>query len=88
LSQPHAGATVHNQRRFVRLRPISRAGKIIVDPKKPIIECDVVDLSAAGACLQVRGQEVIPKRFVLLHAGTKKKCSLVWKTGTRLGVIF
>jgi len=75
----------------MRVRPsgvVSRAATIIVDPKTPVIECDVVDLSATGACLQVRKQASVPKRFVLLHGGTKKKCSLVWKTGNRLGVTF
>jgi len=67
---------------------VSRVAKIIIDPKAPAIDCDVVDLSAAGACLQVRGGATIPKRFVLLHAGTKKKCNLVWKTGNRFGVSF
>jgi len=67
---------------------VSRAAKIIVDPKTPVIDCDVVDLSAGGACLEVRSQAAIPKRFVLFHAGTKKKCSLVWKTRNRLGVAF
>jgi hypothetical protein len=67
---------------------VSRAAKIIVDTKTPIIECDVLDLSAGGACLEVRGQAAIPKRFVLFHAGTKKKCNLVWKVGNRVGVSF
>ncbi len=71
---------MREQRRCARLRPtglVSRAAKIIVDSKTPVIECDVVDLSASGARLEVRGQAAIPKRFVLFHAGTKKKCYLV-----------
>jgi hypothetical protein len=82
---------VSDQRRLPRQRPtgaVSRVAKIIIDPKTPVIECNLVDLSAAGACLEVRSQAALPKRFVLLHAGTKKKCSLVWKAGNRLGVLF
>ena len=67
---------------------MSRAGTIIVDPKKPVIACSVIDLSAGGACLEVDGHADIPKRFVFLHGGTKKKCSVVWQVGRRLGVSF
>jgi hypothetical protein len=82
---------VRENRRFARVRPtglVSRAGTIIVDPKKPVIACSVIDLSAGGACLEINGQADIPKRFVFLHGGTKKKCSLVWQEGRRLGVSF
>ena len=67
---------------------MSRAGTIIVDPKKPVIACSVIDLSAGGACLEVDAHADIPKRFVFLHGGTKKKCSVVWQVGRRLGVSF
>jgi PilZ domain len=85
------GANVGEKRRFVRTRPmglVSRAATIIVDPKKPVIACNVVDLSAGGACLEVGGQIVVPRQFVLLHGGVKKKCRLVWQTGRRYGVAF
>jgi hypothetical protein len=45
-------------------------------------------MSAGGACLEVGGQAAIPRRFVLLHGGVKKKCSLIWQTGRRFGVSF
>jgi len=86
-----AGATVRENRRFVRIPPaglVSKAGTIIIDQNQPVITCNVVDLSAGGACLEVNGQAVIPKKFVLLHGGTKKKCSLVWQAGRRFGVTF
>lgn len=80
------------KRRFVRTRPaglVSRAATIIVDPKTPVIICSVIDLSAGGACLELNGQQpALPRRFVLLHGGVKKKCSLVWQTGRRFGVSF
>ena len=79
------------KRRFVRTRPsglVSKAATIIVDPKKPVIVCHVVDMGAGGACLEVGGQAAIPRRFVLLHGGVKKKCSLIWQTGRRFGVSF
>ena len=83
--------TVRENRRFVRVVPrglVSRTATIILDPGKPVITCNVIDLSAGGACLELIGQAVIPKKFILLHGGTKKKCSVVWQSGRRLGVSY
>jgi hypothetical protein len=67
---------------------VSKVATIIVDPKKPVISCNVIDESAGGACLEVSPQAVIPKKFILLHGGTRKKCNLVWQSGRRLGVSY
>ena len=86
-----ADTTMHEKRRFARIRPnglVSRVAAIVVDLKKPVIACNVIDLSAGGACLELANQMLIPKRFVLVHGGTRKKCNLVWQTGRRLGVSF
>ncbi len=86
-----ADTTMHENRRFARIRPsglVSRVAAIVVDLKKPVIACNVIDLSAGGACLELANQMLIPKRFVLVHAGTRKKCNLVWQAGRRLGVSF
>jgi len=82
---------MRENRRFVRLQPtglVSKVAKIIVDQKKPAIDCTLVDISAGGACLEVWGQPEIPKRFVLMHGGAKKSCMTVWKSGRRFGVSF
>jgi hypothetical protein len=78
-------------RRFVRVRPqgmMSKTGKLIVDPKKPVIDCTVIDLSATGACLQVSSPAGLPKRFEFLYAGVKKKVQLVWTRGFTIGVSY
>ena len=67
--------------------PMTR-GTIIVAPRAPVVPCRVVDISAGGACLEINGQPVIPKRFVLLHGGIKKSCNVVWKAGKQIGVSF
>jgi hypothetical protein len=82
---------MEQNRRFTRVRPsglISRSGKIILDPKSPVIDCSILDYSAGGACLEVSSSRSLPQRFELLHSGTKKKCRVVWKRGVRLGVSF
>jgi hypothetical protein len=78
-------------RLFTRVRPtgqMSSAAKIIVSPQAPAIDCNVVDYSPGGACLEVRGQLKLPSRFELLFGGTKKRCRVVWNAGRRLGVAF
>lgn len=82
---------MHQDRRFNRIRPsgtVSRSGKIIVDQKTPAIDCNIVDYSAGGACLEVVPRMALPNRFELLYGGTKKKCRVVWVNGPRLGVSF
>ena len=80
---------MRENRRFVRVRPaglVSRAAKIIADPRTPVVDCNIIDLSAGGACLEVPGTGTIPKRFVLFHGGTKKSVTVVWQKGRRIGV--
>jgi hypothetical protein len=81
---------MREQRRYHRVRPTgtARTGSIFVDLKRPVIACNVVDLSAGGACLDVHGSEAIPARFILHHGGVKKSCRIVWQKGRRVGVSF
>ncbi|MBN9599726.1 MAG: PilZ domain-containing protein [Afipia sp.] len=76
-------------RRFERVRPsgrVSKAGKIILDPKSPMMDCSIVDYSAGGACLEVSAP--LPPRFELLYGNTRKKCRVIWTRGVRVGVTF
>lgn len=78
-------------RRFARIRPsglVSPRAKIITGPKAPTIDCQLVDYSAGGACLDLGGQVTLSARFELLHANTHKRCRIVWKRGSRIGVTF
>ena len=79
------------KRAFARVAPsglVSRTAKIIVDPKKPAIDCTVIDLSAGGASLDLSDPDRLPDRFVLLHGVTKKKCLVKWRKFRRIGVVF
>jgi hypothetical protein len=82
---------MQNKLRFVRVRPsglMSRTGKIFVDLKAPAINCDIVDISAGGACIIVHGASEIPRKFILLYGGVKKNCRAVWIKGRRVGLSF
>lgn len=79
-------------RRFERVRPsgrMSKSAKLILDPKSPLMDCNVVDYSPGGACLEIGGGRApLPQRFELVYGGTRKKCRLVWTRGSRIGVTF
>ena len=78
-------------RLYKRVRPsgnVGRAAKIILGPKAPVINCNVVDYSAGGACLEICGHSALPGRFELLYGSIRKKCRVVWTKGIRLGVTF
>ena len=81
----------HDRRRVARVRPsglVTKAATIITDAKKPGVACTVVDISAAGASLELADPERLPKRFWLLHGKTKKSCLAVWRRHHRIGVQF
>ena len=82
---------MHHPRRFTRIRPsglLSRSAKIIIGAKTPTLDCNVVDYSAGGACLELPRQVKLPERFELLYSGSRKKCRRVWTHGFRIGVAF
>lgn len=76
-------------RRFARVRPtgrISSEAKLIVGPKAPLVDCNIVDHATGGACLEnVRADSgfLIDLNCLLAAQG-----SAVWKAGRRPGVSF
>jgi hypothetical protein len=69
---------------------VSEGGKIIrLDSSFGVIDCMVVNLSSAGACLEVQNQEDIPNAFALvIGAGNPIACKVAWRQATRIGVRF
>ena len=53
-------------------------------------ECTVRNLSESGAALQVVSPLYIPEHFTLFIQSeqSKRTCSVVWRTGKRIGVAF
>ena len=80
-----------DKRRSFRIEPkglVPRAGKILLGPKMPPIDCRVVDLSAGGACLELPRAYTLPQRFEFLHGSTKRFCTLAWTRGYRIGISY
>jgi hypothetical protein len=53
------------------------------------IDCVVRNYSETGARLMVESQLGVPDRFELVREGApKRKCHVVWRQGSELGVVF
>jgi hypothetical protein len=80
---------VQPERRKVQRRRTLKAGLIAFN-RAATIECQVRNLSPAGAGLDVPSQIGIPDEFTLVveHERLKRKCRVIWRTPTRLGVEF
>ena len=80
-----------DKRRWVRSMPrglVPRVGKLILGPKTTPIDCYVVDLSAGGACLELKATHNLPGRFEFLHGSTRRFCTLAWTRGFRIGISY
>lgn len=80
-----------DKRRWARTKPrglVSTTGKILLEANAAPIECTVLDLSVGGACLVPKRLDNLPKRFVFLHGGVRKMCTLAWQRGCRIGINF
>jgi len=76
-------------RKHVRV-DLRKPGFLIPAPDAPWIECNVIDISENGACLEV-GDLPVPKLFGLsLTAGGEvlRVCSLIWRRGELIGARF
>ena len=78
-------------RLYQRIRPsglMLKAGKIVMAPNQPTVNCTVVDYSAGGACLDLGGQLTVPQRIEFIYGNVRRKCRVVWKRGSRIGVAY
>lgn len=55
-----------------------------------IVDCTVLNMSAAGACLEFAFRPVLPKGFsvVIKPEYMRRSCRVAWQTGSRVGVEF
>jgi hypothetical protein len=79
---------MEERRKVLRHRTL-KAGVISFN-RAGIIDCRVRNLSPAGACLEAASQSGIPSDFVLVieNDHLKQPCHVIWRTATRLGVLF
>ena len=80
------------KRRFTRVRPsglVSKVAKVYADQKgAALIDCNLIDISTGGACLETLGDATVPAKLVMVHGGVQKRGKVVWRKGRRFGVSF
>ena len=86
---PIATEDVMDERRKAQRHRTLKAGSITFN-RDGGVDCRVRNLSPAGACLEVASQLGIPDDFVLVVEidHVKAPCHVIWRTATRLGVVF
>ena len=77
-------------KRKTHRRQLRYTAWVSLGPKR-LQGCVVADISDSGARLVVENSKAFPNNFVLLLSATgkpKRKCRVVWRNGTQLGVEF
>ena len=78
------------ERRYSPRSRTLRAGRILFNNKRSVIDCMVRNISAHGACLLVANVIGIPQAFDLMIDGesASRPCIMVWYAHNRLGIEF
>lgn len=79
-----------NDKRKAARRPLRYTAWISTGPNVTH-GCALSDISDTGARLDVENSKTIPKRFVLMlssKGNAKRKCTVVWRTDSQIGVAF
>jgi len=80
-----------DKRRWFRSAPnglVPRAGRLLFGPNTLPIDSKIVDLSAAGAQLELQRVYALPPRFEFMHGKIKWHCMLEWSRGFRIGISY
>jgi hypothetical protein len=79
-----------DERRKKRRQRTLKAGKIVFNQQRSVLDCTARDLTEMGACLVVGSSVGIPKMFELLIPidDVKRSCRVIWRSADRVGVKF
>lgn len=61
---------------------------IVISEKAPKLEYTVRNISDTGAALQVSTTFGLPQAFDIIVDGVRRRCHVVWRTDTKIGVSF
>jgi hypothetical protein len=77
------------QRKKPRHRTL-KAGRIIFNQRRSVLDCTVRNLSSTGARLDVPSTVGIPEAFELIIESDEiaRSCRVAWRTERRIGVLF
>jgi hypothetical protein len=77
------------ERRKSQREPAHRPGSVSFGVAG-IVDCTIVNMSTAGACLEFPFRPVLPKGFsvIIKPEYIRRTCRVVWQTQSRVGVTF
>ena len=79
-----------SERRSRRRSRVLQSGSIVFHNLRSTIDCRLLDMSDAGACLSVASPLGIPDEFELAFSQTRERrpCRAAWRAANRLGICF
>jgi len=79
-----------DERRKKRRQRTFKAGKIVFNDQRSVLDCTARDVTNEGACLALGSAGGLPDTFDLLIPvdSFKRSCRVVWKSSDRVGVKF
>lgn len=80
---------VIEERRLEPRKDLLKMGKVLVDGSAPML-CLTLNVSTAGAKIDVEAPDALPDRFVLIASDfdAPRPCRVLWRIGRRMGVRF
>lgn len=76
------------EKRNTSRKRVLKSGFIVFSDKASKLECTVKNLSQTGAALQVSTTIGIPASFDVIIDGKRQHCRSVWRTDTKIGIVF
>ena len=79
-----------SERRSRHRSRVVQSGSIVFYNLRSTIDCRLLDMSDAGACLSVASPLGIPDEFELAfgQTGARRRCRAAWRTANRLGICY
>jgi hypothetical protein len=77
-----------SENRIAPRRRVLKSAFIVISEKAPKLECTVRSISDSGAALQVSTTVGLPQTFELIIDGVRRRCRVVRRTDTNIGVRF
>jgi hypothetical protein len=76
------------ERRTIFRKRVLKTAQIVLSEKAPKLDCAIRNVSDIGACLQVSTTYGIPVNFDVTIEGVRRPCRSIWRTDTKIGIMF
>ena len=88
--EAHAGPNDLSEKRLDRRMRVLKSARIVFNGGYSVFDCRVRNISTGGAMLEMPSLVGIPTHFeiALDSSGTRRPCTVVWRTNTLMGVAF